>query len=304
MFNPFYVFFAITAFFAILTVVLVAIVQRQRSAVAKRISSVVVRPGAEDETRLRASEKIVRKVSHQAELIRMRLGVESDSTTQEKFIAAGIRVPKASDVYFVIRILSPAVLIAVFYFASHNLLIALAGFIVGFLGPRFLLNKLVKRYRAKIVLALPDVVDFLLVCVDAGAGLDQAMLRAARELKISYPEICYELLETGRERQAGLSRAEAWDNLVKRTKSEELDTLLSMLKQTDEFGTSLTDGLRNFSDTLRVHRKIAAEERAAKASVYMLFPLILFIFPTVFIVIMGPAMMSLMNSLSNGLIPK
>jgi tight adherence protein C len=279
-------------------------VQRQSSAVAKRISSVVVRPGAEDETRLRASEKVVRKVSHQAELIRMRLGVESDATAQEKFIAAGIRLPKASDVYFVIRILAPALLIAVCYFATHNLLIALAGCIVGFLGPNFLLNRLVKRYRIKIVRALPDVVDFLFVCVDAGAGLDQAMLRAARELKISYPEICYELLETGRERQAGLSRTQAWDNLVKRTQSEELDTLLSMLKQTDEFGTSITVGLRNFSDTLRAQRSIAAEERAAKASVYMLIPLVLFIFPTVFIVIMGPAVLSLMNSLSNGLIPK
>jgi tight adherence protein C len=304
-FNLFYVLFAITAFFAILAAFLVAVVQRQHAAVAKRISAVVVRPGAELEKSLRASEKVVRRVSLIASLIRMRLGAdEVDETTQEKFLAAGIRVPRASDLYFVVRILSPAILIAIGYFASHNLLVGLGGGIVGYLGPSFALNKLVNRYRTKIRRALPDVVDLLFVCVDAGYGIDQAMFRTARELAFSYPEVCYELLETSRERQAGLSRAQSWENLVNRTKSEELDGLISMLKQADEFGTTLQSGLRDFSDRLRIQRRIDAEEQAAKATVILLVPLILFIFPTVFIVIMGPAVLTLMHSLSNGLIPK
>ncbi len=130
------------------------------------------------------------------------------------------------------------------------------------------------------------------------------MLRTAREMAISYPELSYELLATNRERQAGLSRAKAWENLISRSKSEDLEMMVTMLNQADEMGTPIIRPLRNFADTLRTQRRIEAQETAAKASTLILIPLVVFIFPTVFIVVMGPAILTLLDSLSRGFIGK
>ncbi len=306
MFNLFYMLLGITAFFVVLAVLLFMAIQRQRSAVTKRVRTLIVRTDSEDESHMRSSEKMARKVSLIASIIRARMGVEqqNEATVQERFTAAGIRLPKVTDVYFVLRILTPILLGAGGWLATNKILFGIAGAIFGYVLPSFILDQLVKNYGRKIRRAMPDVVDLLVVCVEAGLGTEQAMLRAAREMSISYKEVSYEFLETNRQRQAGLSREQAWENMVKRTKLQEIETLVSMLNQTDELGTPLKVGLRNFANTLRDHRRIMAEETAARASVLLLIPLVLFIFPTVFVVIMGPAVLSLMNSLSNGYIPK
>jgi tight adherence protein C len=219
-------------------------------------------------------------------------------------VAAGIRLPKVADVYFLLRILTPLLLAAGGWFVLHQPVLGLLGAIAGYVGPSFLLDRLVKRYTARIRRAMPDVVDMLVVCVDAGLGIDPAMLRTAREIAISYPEVSYELLETNRQRQAGFSRQEAWENLIHRTKLEEIETMVSLLNQADELGIPIKVGLRNFSDTLRKQRRNMARTTAARAGVLLLIPIVLFIFPTVFIVIMGPAVLTLMKSLSSGIVPQ
>lgn len=303
MFNLFYALLGITAFFAILAVIVLAMVQRERFELVKRINQVVVRADVDDEEREQASEKVARKVSLFATAIRIKLGGQTDEAVKERLITAGIRLPKAADVYFVARIALPVLLGVVTYFASRNLFFAVGAAAIGYMGPNVVLDKLVKRYGLKIHRAMPDMVDLLSVCVESGLGIDQALLRTAREMSIAYPELCYELLETNRERQAGLTRTDAWLNLVSRTKSDDLEMMVSMLNQADQLGTPITLALRNFADTLRTQRRNHAKEKANKAAVLILLPLVLFIFPPVFVVMMGPAILNLMDSLSRGLIP-
>jgi tight adherence protein C len=304
MFNLFYVILGLTAFFVFLAIIVLALVQRDRAAVTKRISQIVVQVDADDEDRQIASDKVARKVSLFATAIRVKLGARSNESVDERFIAAGVRLPNVSDVYFVLRIVMPILAGGIVYLVSHNLFFSFGGLLIGYLLPDFVLDRLVARYRLKIRRAMPDMVDLLSVCVESGVGIDQALLRTAREMAIAYPELCYELLETNRERQAGLTRVEAWENLVGRCKSDELDMMVSMLNQADQLGTPITMALRNFADTLRSQRRIAAQEKSAKASVLILIPLVLFIFPTVFVVIMGPAVLTLIDSLANGIGPK
>ncbi len=304
MFNLIYVLFGITAFFAILAIIVLMLVQRDRSAVAKRISQFTVQKGEDEEGPPLSSDKIARKVSLFATAIRVKLGAHTDESVEGRFTAAGIRVLNGSDVYFVLRIAVPLFIGGVVYLTTRNLPFAFGGVLIGYLLPNFFLDRLVARYRHKIRRGMPDMIDLLSVCVESGLGIDQAMLRTAREMAISYPELCYELLETNRERQAGLTRAKAWENLIRRCKSDELDMMVSMLNQADELGTPIIRALRNFADTLRSQRRIESQEKSAKASTLILIPLVLFIFPTVFIVVMGPAILTLLDSLSHGLIGK
>lgn len=305
MFNLFYALLGITVFFGVLSAIVLALMQRERAVLSKRISQVVVHVGVDDSERAEAAEKVARKVSFFATAIRMKLGAQTDESVEERLTAAGIRLPRASDVYFVARIALPLTVALIVYFASRqNLFFAIGGAAIGYIGPDYLLDKLVKRYRNKIRRAMPDMVDLLSVCVESGLGIDQALLRTAREMSIAYPELCYELMLTNKERQAGLTRAAAWENLVQRTKSDDLDMMVSLLNQADQLGTPITLALRNYADALRVQRQNIAKEKAKKASVLILLPLVLFIFPTVFIVMMGPAVLTLMDGLSAGFMPK
>jgi len=304
VFNLFYVLIGVTAFFTILSIIALALVQRDRSAITKRISQITVQTDIDDEDRQIAANKIARKVSLLATAIRVKLGARSNETTAERFTAAGIRLPNVSDVYFILRILMPILVAGGVYLGTRNRYFAFGGLLLGYLLPDFVLDRLVARYRSKIRRAMPDLVDLLSVCVESGLGIDQALLRTAREIYLSYPEVCYELLETNRERQSGLTRAKAWENLIVRCKSDELEMMVSMMNQADQLGTPISAALRSYADALRSHRRITAQETSAKASVLILFPLVLFIFPTVFVVLMGPAILTLLDSLSRGLLPK
>ncbi len=304
MFNLFYILFGITAFFAILAIIVLGLLQRDRSVITKRISQITVQVDDGEEDRALASYKMARKVSLFATAIRVKLGARANESVEERFTSAGIRVLNGSDVYFVLRIVMPLLAGGLVFLTTHNLFFTFGALLVGYLLPDFFLDRLVAKYRREIRRGMPDMVDLLSVCVESGLGIDQALLRTAREMAISYPELSYELLETNRERQAGLTRAKAWENLISRCKSEELDMMVTMLNQTDELGTPIIRALRNFADALRSQRRIEAQERSAKASTLILIPLVLFIFPTVFVVVMGPAILTLLDSLSHGLIGK
>jgi tight adherence protein C len=170
------------------------------------------------------------------------------------------------------------------------------GGLVGYLAPTFWLKWKIKANKKALTYGLADALDLMVVCVEAGLTVDSAMQRVGTEMAIAHPEIARELGITHMETRVGLSRMESLRNLGVRTGCEALQSLSAMLIQADRFGTSIASALRIHADTLRQNRHHAAEELAAKASVKMSFPLVLFIFPATFIVLAGPAVVGLMSS--------
>ena len=170
------------------------------------------------------------------------------------------------------------------------------GGIIAYLAPTIWLKQKVKSNQKQLQYGLADALDLMVVCVEAGLTVDAAMHRVGQELMIAHPSMSRELAITYMETRVGLSRQEALKNLGTRTGSPPLQSLAAMLTQADRFGTSIAGALRIHADTLRQQRQHAAEELAAKASVKMSFPLVLFIFPATFIVLAGPTVIGLMNS--------
>ncbi len=135
----------------------------------------------------------------------------------------------------------------------------------------------------------------MVICIDAGLGLDQALLRIGQELDTSHPDIHEEFLQVNREQRAGRPRIEAWQNLADRTEIEEFSGFVAMLTQTDRFGTPIIQALSRFSEEIRTKRRQRAEEAAAKTKIKIIFPLVLCIFPCIFIVLLAPAVLSIMD---------
>jgi len=170
-----------------------------------------------------------------------------------------------------------------------NITLALAGVGFGYVFPGMVLARLAKRRAHKIRLSLADALDLLVVSVEAGLGLDQAMTRVGQELAFAYPDLSDELRLVNLELRAGKARSDALRNLADRTGVDDLNSLVTMLIQTDKFGTSVAQSLRVYSETLRTKRRQRAEEAAAKTGVKMVFPLVLCIFPAIWVVTIGPA---------------
>jgi len=170
------------------------------------------------------------------------------------------------------------------------------GGLIGYLAPTFWLKISIKGNRKALTYGLADALDLMVVCVEAGLTVDSAMQRVGQELALAHPGICRELGICHMETRMGLSRMESLRNLGERTGCDALKSLSSMLIQADRFGTSIASALRIHADTIRMNRHHAAEELAAKASVKMSFPLVLFIFPATFIVLAGPTVLQLMDS--------
>jgi tight adherence protein C len=176
-------------------------------------------------------------------------------------------------------------------------LMALAvGGLVGYLSPMIWLKTKIKGNQRALTEGLADALDLMVVCVEAGLTVDSAMQRVGSDLAIAHPSLSRELNIAHMETRVGLSRAESLKNLGQRTGNQALQSLAAMLIQADRFGTSVAQALRVHADTLRTNRQFAAEESAAKASVKLTFPLVLFIFPATFIVLAGPTVVQLMES--------
>jgi tight adherence protein C len=171
----------------------------------------------------------------------------------------------------------------------RGVLAALCGAALGYLLPNMALGRMAQRRQHRIRLSLPDALDLLVVSVEAGLGLDQAIQRVSEELALAHPELCDELRLVNLELRAGKPRGEALRNLGERTGVDDLTSLTAMLIQTDRFGTSVARSLRVHSETMRSKRKQRAEEAAAKTGVKMVFPLVFCIFPAVWVVTIGPA---------------
>lgn len=173
---------------------------------------------------------------------------------------------------------------------NMNLLLPLILAGVGWMIPSFVLGKLVTRRQEKLRLSLPDALDLLVICVEAGMGLDQAIQKVSQELSIAHKEICEELSMVVLEARAGKRRIDALHNLADRTGQEDIRKLVQVLAQSDRFGTSMSDALHAHSDFMRVKRRQDAEERAGKVGVKLIFPIFFFILPAILAISAGPAM--------------
>jgi tight adherence protein C len=225
--------------------------------------------------------------------------------TAKKLMRAGYRSRGAVTIFYGIKVAVILLGVLVLFvtgrfvsFSTQDLLMSLAACVVaGFIIPDFILSTRVTSRQERIQLALPDALDLLVVCVEAGLGLDQAILKTSEELRVTHPDICEELNLVNLELRAGKPRKEALKNLADRTGVEDINGLVSMLIQTDRFGTSIAQSLRVHSDSLRTKRRQRAEERAHKVSVKLVFPLVFLIFPSMFVVILGPGVIKIIQEL-------
>ena len=227
-----------------------------------------------------------------------RLGERAPKSPKEmgslrlRLVQAGYRRDEALTIFFGVRVAFALLLFSLFstgFIGRPNILLALGGLGVGYVLPGMVLARMAKRRAHRIRLSLADALDLLVVSVEAGLGLDQALTRVGSELAFAYPELSDELRLINLELRAGKPRAEALRNLADRTGVDDLSSLVTMLIQTDKFGTSVAQSLRVYSDTLRTKRRQRAEEAAAKTGVKMVFPLVLCIFPAIWVITIGPA---------------
>jgi tight adherence protein C len=219
---------------------------------------------------------------------------------QKRLVAAGYRRPEAVVVFLGIRVsvaLAVFALVAFPIFTSPNLPMALAACGVAYVLTGVALARIAKRRQHRIRLGLADALDLLVVSVEAGLGLDQAIQRVAAELAFAHPDLCDELRLINFELRAGKPRSEALHNLADRTGVDDIASLVAMLVQTDKFGTSVAQSLRVHSETVRTKRRQRAEEAAAKTGVKMVFPLVFCIFPAIWVVTIGPAALKFMEVL-------
>lgn len=229
------------------------------------------------------------------------------SALRRRFMHAGFRNASAPAYYFAAKtslalaLPAAALLIAAPVFSAGHameaLLVLLGTCAFGFYTPNAVLARLTSYRQRLIVEALPDAVDLMTVCVEAGLGLDAAIQRVAEEIGAKSPILKTELELVLLELRAGVGREKALRNLAARTGVEDIDSLTTMLIQADRFGTSVGDSLRVYTDSLRTKRRMKAEERAAKIAVKLLFPLIFFIFPTLIAVLIGPAAIQISRQL-------
>src|SRR5262245_22483347 len=211
---------------------------------------------------------------------------------QQRLVTAGYRRNEAVAIFFGVRVglaLALFVLFSTPIVFRPNLLSALAACGIGYVMPGFVLARLAKRRMHRIRLGLPDALDLLVVSVEAGLGLDQAIQRVGDELAFAHPDLADELRLINLELRAGKGRVDALRNLADRTGVDDISSLVAMLVQTDKFGTSVAQSLRVHSETVRTKRRQRAEEAAAKTGVKMVFPLVFCIFPAIWVVTIGPA---------------
>jgi tight adherence protein C len=224
-----------------------------------------------------------------------------------RFLRAGYRQSNAPAVYWGIKILLtfllPVLLIGgrisffstMTYQATMTMLIF--GALFGYYLPDIWLRQKSDKRKEKLLIALPDALDLLVICVEAGIGIDAALQRVSQEVAFTYPELSDEFNYANLELRAGKARHDALRNLALRTNLSEINSLVTLLNQTDKFGTSIANALRVYSETYRTERYQKAEELAAKLPVKLLFPLTFFIFPSMFVILLGPAAISIYKAL-------
>ena len=223
------------------------------------------------------------------------------SDTRLWLTQAGYRQPRHLQIYFGIRALCALAMLALVLLtgmAFKSPILVVVALALGYILPRFLLKRKIKHRQEELRLSLPDALDLAVICVEAGLGLDQAIDRVGVELRTAHPELSDEFMLINLEMRAGKPRAEALHNLTLRTGVDDIRAFVAVLVQTDRFGTSVANALRVHSDSLRVERRQRAEERAAKTTIKMVPALVLFVFPPMFVVLLGPSVISIIRELA------
>jgi tight adherence protein C len=220
---------------------------------------------------------------------------------RRKLISAGFRRKNAVAIFYGSRVVTAVafwVILGVVGMPLNNpVLYLVLPILLGMILPDIWLKLRISQRKENIQLALPDMMDLAVVCVEAGMGLDQSLQRISEELKNAHPDLSEELYIYNLETNAGLPRAQAMRNLASRTNVDDVKSLSGTLIQADRFGTSIAQSLRVFSDTLRTKRRQRAEEKAAKLNIKIIVPLVLFIFPSIFVVVAGPAIIMMIRNL-------
>jgi tight adherence protein C len=219
---------------------------------------------------------------------------EPDPEIVSRLMLAGYRKPHHADIFLGMRLAIPAVLglTAAMVFNTGTVIMFFLALVIGYLVPDFWLSYATNRRREHLRLSLPDSLDLLAICLEAGLGLDQAVVRVGQELEVSHPELSQELLLINFEQRAGVQRNAAWQSFAVRADFESARSFVAMLIQTDRFGTPIAKSLGVFSDSLRTQRRQKAEERAAKTTIKLVPPLVFCIFPAMGVVVIGPAIVA------------
>ena len=221
------------------------------------------------------------------------------SRTRRQLVQAGFRDAIDVNYYFGARLLAAVVgfVVVVLSLGVDNLPLLIGVTALGFLLPRFILKRMIRDRQNRIRVGLPDALDLTVICVEAGLALDQALMRVGQDLHHAHPDLSDEFHLVNLEMRAGKPRAEALRNLVDRTGVDDIRSLVGTLIQTDRFGTSVAQALRVHSDSLRTERRQRAEEQAAKTTIKMVPPLVIFVLPSIIFVTIGPAVIELIRQL-------
>ena len=284
--------------FLFLALMLAPVILRPSPA-ARRMMEMVqsTRP---DERSVGYKERVQRTILSMAKDLRSRLGVTEDGRIKQQLLSAGLKSSRSINAYSASRVIGPVIgLVCGSLIRSNTVFWALSLGAVFYLIPDMWLRMKIKRRRERIRKSLPDALDLLVICVEAGLGLDQAMLRVGQELIISHPDIHQEFMQVNLEQLAGKPRLEAWKSAADRTQIPEFSLFVSMLTQADRFGTPIVRALSRFGDEIRLKRRQRAEEMAAKTKIKILFPLVLFIFPCIFIVLLAPAILNIAKNMQS-----
>lgn len=272
-----------------------------REAMTRRLSDVVAPRGSQKRMKsvFQYANSSLSDAMGQLQRILPRSQAET-SVVQQRLVRAGYRAESAPKYLYGAKVLTPVFLCLLFLVSgmgSFNPFIMYAFALgVGFIAPDFWLGRKIKQRQSKINRGLPDVLDLLVICIEAGLSLDHATARTAQELEKPQPAIADELGVVVLEQRAGVSRGDAWKHFAERTAVDSVRNLVNILIQSEKFGTSVAKTLRTHSDTLRTQRRQKVEELAAKTTVKLVFPLVFFIFPSLFLVTLGPAAIVMADS--------
>jgi tight adherence protein C len=237
-------------------------------------------------------------VSRPLNPVRGMVGMRGDEDLGFRLRLAGYREPEAVDIFLNIKLLCPVlgILAATFTGGSNLILCSIIFGAGGFFAPDlYLLNAISKRKQA-IALSLPNALDLIVICVEAGLGIDQSVLRVATDLEAANPELSDELKMLSREQRAGKPRLDAWRAMADRIGLDAIRQFVSVLSQSERLGTPIAQTLTQFADTLRAKRLTLAEEKAAKTTIKLIPPMVVFIMPAAFVVILGPAGIALADA--------
>jgi tight adherence protein C len=271
------------------------------SALLQQVSDRVHRASAEPPARTWRAALNAELLAKPFTLLRRLFSSEPEPKLVRRLMLAGYRKPSHADIFLGARLALPAFLgfLVALLVEENTVLFFLLTVVLAFFLPEFWLSHAINKRRERIRLSLPDGLDLLSVCMEAGLGLDQGIVRTGTELRMSRPELSEELLHINFEQRAGVPRIAAWKSFADRVNLESVRSFAAMLIQTDRFGTPIAKSLNSFSEALRTQRRQQAEELAAKTTIKLVPPLVFLIFPSIGIVTVGPAVITVMKNMEH-----